>query len=361
MPRARSRSPPARRARRPSALAGCATGTDGPRAPRRRATRPPARARSSTSSSRWASGATSSGRLGGACATVTTMLSSAARRPARLRARHRGPRRLLRTPTSSCSTAPATTTGPQRRRRRPSTPAAGRVSAADVAGVAAPGRRPAPLVLPRRRRSGWRRRSPARADRALRRAPPATSPSRPPRGPRPCSPTTPRSTALRPLAAGHTYAATETVFDRMAAALGLTDAHPAGLPPRVEQRQRPRARRPDRVRAGADRRQRSTCWSTTRRPRAPCPSSCARAAEAGRRAGRRRSRNRRRTGGRFLRRVADRPAHGARRRARADPVTRPTSGHPPSCSTTSASSAGRPDGLVATGTFTRPRRAPSSA
>jgi zinc/manganese transport system substrate-binding protein len=35
-------------------------------------------------------------------------------------------------------------------------------------------------------------------------------------------------TALRPLAAGHTYAATETVFDRTARALGLTDVTPAG-------------------------------------------------------------------------------------------------------------------------------------
>lgn len=34
--------------------------------------------------------------------------------------------------------------------------------------------------------------------------------------------------ALRPLAARHTYAATETVFDRMAHALGLTDVTPAG-------------------------------------------------------------------------------------------------------------------------------------
>jgi zinc/manganese transport system substrate-binding protein len=34
--------------------------------------------------------------------------------------------------------------------------------------------------------------------------------------------------ALRPLAARHTYAATEPVFDRMARALGLTDATPAG-------------------------------------------------------------------------------------------------------------------------------------
>jgi zinc/manganese transport system substrate-binding protein len=35
--------------------------------------------------------------------------------------------------------------------------------------------------------------------------------------------------ALRPLAARHTYAATEPVFDRMAHALGLTDATPAGF------------------------------------------------------------------------------------------------------------------------------------
>jgi zinc/manganese transport system substrate-binding protein len=34
--------------------------------------------------------------------------------------------------------------------------------------------------------------------------------------------------ALRPLAARHTYAATETVFDRMAHTLGLTDVTPAG-------------------------------------------------------------------------------------------------------------------------------------
>jgi zinc/manganese transport system substrate-binding protein len=34
--------------------------------------------------------------------------------------------------------------------------------------------------------------------------------------------------ALRPLAAGHSYAATEPVFDRMAHAVGLTDATPAG-------------------------------------------------------------------------------------------------------------------------------------
>jgi zinc/manganese transport system substrate-binding protein len=34
--------------------------------------------------------------------------------------------------------------------------------------------------------------------------------------------------ALRPLAAGRSYAATETVFDRTAAALGLTDRTPAG-------------------------------------------------------------------------------------------------------------------------------------
>lgn len=34
--------------------------------------------------------------------------------------------------------------------------------------------------------------------------------------------------ALRPLASGHTYAATETVFDRTARALGLTDVTPAG-------------------------------------------------------------------------------------------------------------------------------------
>jgi zinc/manganese transport system substrate-binding protein len=34
--------------------------------------------------------------------------------------------------------------------------------------------------------------------------------------------------ALRPLAARHTYAATETVFDRMARTLGLTDVTPAG-------------------------------------------------------------------------------------------------------------------------------------
>ena len=88
-------------------------------------------------------------------------------------------------------------------------------------------RRPAPLVRARRRRRGVGLGEPSGSP-PRPRTRPTTSPSRRPPG-------TPSSTRyfdaveeLRAAATGRTYAATETVFDRMAAAVGLTDVTPEG-------------------------------------------------------------------------------------------------------------------------------------
>ena len=73
-------------------------------------------------------------QLGGDCATVTTVVASVRRRPARLRARAPPTSPRSRTPTWSCSTAPATTPGP-RRPSRTLDPAPAVVDVAEVAGA----------------------------------------------------------------------------------------------------------------------------------------------------------------------------------------------------------------------------------
>ena len=148
--------------------------------------------------------------LGGACATVTTVVVVRRGRPARLRARHRRPRRLLETPTWSCSTAPATTTGPQDAVAT-STRAPAVVSAAAVAGVAGP-RAPTRTsgTTPTSVQEMSTAVSQALADLAGADASDYLAPAGGRLGRASCSPTRRRSRRLQAVAAGRTFAATET-------------------------------------------------------------------------------------------------------------------------------------------------------
>ena len=181
------------------------------------------------------------------CATVTTVLASSAVDPHDYEPSTGDHRRVSRRPTSSSSTAPATTRGPSARSTgstpaRPWSPRRGPARRQ-------PRRRPAPLVPARPRPAGGRRvtagcaaLAPADAGRFDEQA--ATFRSA-------LSAYDDALAALRPLAAGRTYAATETVFDRTAARARPDRRHPARLPAGGEQRQRSRTRRRRRARAGA--------------------------------------------------------------------------------------------------------------
>ena len=72
----------------------------------------------------------------------------------------------------------------------------------------------------------------------------------------------PYDDAIAPIkagASGKTYAATESVFDYMAAAVGLQNKTPAGLPGRREQRDRPVARPTSTRSSNCSARRASTC------------------------------------------------------------------------------------------------------